>query len=255
MAPMSTPKQNAHSRHNLTISTNTPPRNLTPQEQLRYVERIGKHFGRHLFQLHLNTQAQIKAQLERQKRARDQNCLWMPRMDVYDDPDSKDIVATFELPGVTRGDMTMEVVNGKFVLAGKRQLRVKPLSTQYTEWTYPELGPIASTRSQSPAMSDDMQVDGSQGEGHSEVESSCGSGQGDRAVPCVVVSELRYGQFKREIQLPAGVEKKHITATLSDGILKITWPRQLPDRVNNTSAVRDEPLSIKAENNSSAVSQ
>ncbi|KAJ8083183.1 hypothetical protein PM082_009052 [Marasmius tenuissimus] len=255
MAPISTPKQDAHSRRNLTISTHSPSRTLTPQEQLRYVERIGKHFGRHLFQLHLNTQAQIKAQLERQKRARDQNCLWMPRMDVYDDPDSKDMVATFELPGVTRGDMTMEVVNGKFVLEGKRQLRVRPLNTQYTEWTYPD-PPVATTRSQSPAMSDDMQVDGSQGsEGHSEAESSCGSGQGDRAVPCVVVSELRYGQFKREIQLPVGIEKKHITATLSDGILKITWPRQLPDRVNNTSAVRNEPLPIKAENHSPVVSQ
>ncbi|KAL0061669.1 hypothetical protein AAF712_011474 [Marasmius tenuissimus] len=179
----------------------------------------------------------------------------MPRMDVYDDPDSKDMVATFELPGVTRGDMTMDVVDGKFVLEGKRELRVRPLSTQYTEWVYPD-PPVAPARSQSPAMSDDMQVDGSQDEGYKEAEPSSSPGQGDCAVPLVVVSELRYGRFKREIQLPVGVEKKHITATLSDGILKVTWPRHLPNgRVNNTSAVRDEPLSVKSENRSPAISQ
>ena len=133
-------------------------------------------------------------------------------MDVYDDPDSQDMVATFELPGVARDDMTMDVVDDKFVLEGKRQLKVRPLGTQHTEWAYPGASDTTA-RSQSPAASDDMQVDGSQDGSHSETESSSGTEHGPRAVPCVIVSELRYGRFKREIQLPTGIKVSHLGIT------------------------------------------
>ncbi|KAK1220574.1 hypothetical protein PQX77_016672 [Marasmius sp. AFHP31] len=251
MAPVTTPKQNAYSRHNLIIPTNAQSRILTPEEQLRANEDPARASETNT-RSRLSMDAKVDSNFFVTSR---RPILTSPYgMDVYDDPDSPDMVATFELPGVARGDMKTEVNNGKFVLEGKRQLWVRPLSAQYTEWTYPE-PPVALARSQSPAMSDDMQVDGSQDEGHRKAETSCGSEQGEGAAPRVVVSELRYGKFKREIQLPTGIEHKHITTTLSDGILKVTWPRHLSNQANNdASAVHDDP-SLRTENNGPMVSQ
>ncbi|KDQ50938.1 hypothetical protein JAAARDRAFT_141130, partial [Jaapia argillacea MUCL 33604] len=39
------------------------------------------------------------------------------------------------------------------------------------------------------------------------------------------VQELKYGQFRRVIALPAGVKATEIAASMADGMLIISWPR------------------------------
>lgn len=117
------------------------------------------------------------------------------RLDLYDDPSRECVIATFELPGVTRNDFTMNVVDGKFVLAGERPLRVRPLSAQHAEWTYSE--PLKASDAV-PGL-----VSGFERQSRCDSKGSVGE---NPRVPSVPVSELRYGRFKREIQLPIGVE-------------------------------------------------
>lgn len=38
--------------------------------------------------------------------------------------------------------------------------------------------------------------------------------------------ELKFGSFHREIDIPDGIETKHINAELNNGMLLITWPRK-----------------------------
>ncbi|KAF9256027.1 hypothetical protein L218DRAFT_840998, partial [Marasmius fiardii PR-910] len=103
------------------------------------------------------------------------------RVDIFDDPNCKEIIATFELPGVTVHDMNVDILDGKLVVEGTRQ------------------------------MKDNMHVDG----------------ETDEPVPRIVTAELRYGRFRRDtIQLPNGVQKSDVTASLQNGMLKVTWPRQ-----------------------------
>ncbi|KAJ7202737.1 HSP20-like chaperone, partial [Mycena rebaudengoi] len=102
------------------------------------------------------------------------------RMDVYDDPDSPTIVATFELPGVVkRDDVSISVKDGALIVQGQRLL-------------------LCAT---------DMDVD---------------SDANARFFP---FQELRYGSFARRLQLPLGANTRHTTASLSDGLLTVSWPR------------------------------
>jgi HSP20 family protein len=43
--------------------------------------------------------------------------------------------------------------------------------------------------------------------------------------------ERRYRKFYRAIQLPAGVDKEHVEATLKDGVLQISLPKMVGEEV------------------------
>ncbi|KAJ7231662.1 hypothetical protein C8J57DRAFT_1580641 [Mycena rebaudengoi] len=123
-----------------------------------------------------------------------------PRMDVYDDPDSPTIVATFELPGVVkRDDVSISAKDGALIVQGQRLPRYRS-STR----THPSL----HGRPQPEAT--DMDVD---------------SDANARFFP---FQELRYGSFARRLQLPLGANTRHTTASLSDGLLTVSWPRSPP---------------------------
>ncbi|KAJ6613561.1 HSP20-like chaperone, partial [Mycena sp. CBHHK59/15] len=99
------------------------------------------------------------------------------RMEVYNDPDSPNIVATFELPGVKNSDVSISVKQGMLLIQGQRHPR------------YP-------SRARAEADS--------------------------RYFP---FQELRYGSFRRSLRLPSGADTSSITASLSDGLLTVSWPR------------------------------
>ncbi|KZV75641.1 HSP20-like chaperone [Peniophora sp. CONT] len=42
------------------------------------------------------------------------------------------------------------------------------------------------------------------------------------------VQEFKYGRFERSISIPPGIESRHITASLNEGILSLSWPRVAP---------------------------
>ncbi|KAJ7704361.1 HSP20-like chaperone, partial [Mycena rosella] len=96
------------------------------------------------------------------------------RMELYDDPDSPDIVATFELPGIKTSDLSITVRQGML----------------------------------------SMDVDASQSAQTRKPEA--------RHFP---VHELRYGPFRRVVQLPTNADTSCINASLSDGMLSVSWPR------------------------------
>lgn len=96
-------------------------------------------------------------------------------MDVYDNPDSPNLTATFEIPGVRNSDMNLSIKEGHLVIQGERR---NPM--YHCGAAGPALQSMASN-------SDAMQVD---------------SVQKIR----VAVRELRHGRFFRRVPLPSGVE-------------------------------------------------
>lgn len=171
----------------------------------------------------------------------DHNAPFRPRMELYDDPDSPNIVATFELPGVKISDLSISVKQGVLLLHGERRAR-------YIPHRHP------SVRGQSQAEAGDMDVD-------STTTSETARQARARLFP---YEELRYGQFRRAIRLPQGADNSCISASLSDGLLTVSWPRsplsakqidestrassqQTPSVERPTSSVRAEPLGTGAQ--------
>ncbi|KAL0574070.1 hypothetical protein V5O48_007879 [Marasmius crinis-equi] len=244
MAPTSTPKVNAHKRQNLTILTNNSGA-LSPEEQMRHIERLGKLVGRNLYFMHLKLQQDVKRKQEEAGRAGSEDCIWKPRMNIYDDPMNEKIVATFEVPGVPQSAIRVTVRNGILTFEGKRQMDIQPLGPD-AQWTFTKKQDAreydATTKLSPDAKYSDMEVDNDQ-----DSLSGGEADSGDQAdpFPRVVCSELRFGLFKRELKLPPGVERAHVDVTLLNGMVKITWPRHPPARVINSSSVRDEPHSLE----------
>ncbi|KAJ6591042.1 HSP20-like chaperone [Mycena vulgaris] len=155
-----------------------------------------------------------------------------PRMEVFNDPDSPNIIATFELPGVKISDLTISVRQGMLLLQGTRHARY-PLNR-----THPSL------RGNPQAETGDMDVDSSQ--------TSQASPEDAQLFPR---QELRYGPFRRALHLPAGVDTSCITASLSDGLLTVSWPRSpaaatkqtQPSPVPEHSSVQRPTSSVRAD--------
>lgn len=131
----------------------------------------------------------------------------MPRMDIFDDPSSPMIIAHVEIPGMRKEDVTLQVHDSVLVVAGER----KP--AMGGEWLH--TAPSTSTRPSSyPAASE------------------------GGAIPAFTpqsrfrVQELKYGKFKRLIDVPVGLDATEVTASMTDGMLLITWPRE-PAAVRN----------------------
>jgi HSP20 family protein len=100
-------------------------------------------------------------------------------MQIYDDPASPNIFATFELPGVKPGDVTFDVKEGKLFIEGERRPRYPPQDTA---------NPTSEAGRQS---AQDGAASGATEKAH------------DRLCP---VHEFRYGEFRRTIPLPPGTE-------------------------------------------------
>lgn len=104
-------------------------------------------------------------------------------MELYNNPDSPNITATFELPGVKISDLSISVKQGMLLIQGERHPR-------YSSRRHPSL------RGYPPAEGGEMDVD--------SPEASQARAQADaRFFP---VQELRYGSFRRAIRLPTGAD-------------------------------------------------
>ncbi|KAI0317989.1 hypothetical protein OF83DRAFT_76428 [Amylostereum chailletii] len=51
------------------------------------------------------------------------------------------------------------------------------------------------------------------------------------------VSEIKYGKFERTVNIPPGIEVKDIVAGLTEGMLSISWPREVPRKHNSSPPV------------------
>ncbi|KAJ7482329.1 hypothetical protein B0H11DRAFT_1723970, partial [Mycena galericulata] len=124
------------------------------------------------------------------------------RLEIFDDPRSAIIVATFELPGVKLSNLSVTVSRGVLMVQGERLSR------------YPQ-------RNQNPAPRRPL--------GAVDMNRTVGVHGRPHHVPndprLFPIRELRYGAFRRTMRLPDGTEPRNITASLSEGLLSITWPR------------------------------
>ncbi|PPQ82601.1 hypothetical protein CVT25_007115 [Psilocybe cyanescens] len=94
-----------------------------------------------------------------------------PRMDLHEDSKKNLVTATFELPGLKKEDVDIQVNNNRLTISGESKL-----SREKKEEGY-------------------------------------------------IARERRSGKFSRTLQLPQGVEENQVNASLSDGLLTVTFPK------------------------------
>ncbi|KAJ7028728.1 HSP20-like chaperone [Mycena alexandri] len=157
----------------------------------------------------------------------DPNLPFRPRMEVYNDPDSPNIIATFEVPGVKITDLTISVKQGHLLIQGERH-------PKYRARRHPSVRGLRET------SAGEMDVDS---------QPSAPNSVNARFFP---YEELRYGAFARRLRLPPGVDTSCIGASLSDGLLTVSWPRSPPatrqaDDSSMATSIERPTSSVRAE--------
>ncbi|KAJ3981599.1 HSP20-like chaperone [Lentinula detonsa] len=137
--------------------------------------------------------------------------IFRPRCDLFDNPPANLVTAMFELPGVKRSEVALNLREGVLVVAGERFRPEKYMSLS----SFPRFPPV-STKAEASAGNE------------LELKSR------------YVLEELRYGTFERRIQLPEGTQDADINAHMSDGMLIVTWPRQ-PSCQKSSISAQDLP--------------
>ncbi|KAJ7633195.1 HSP20-like chaperone [Roridomyces roridus] len=139
------------------------------------------------------------------------DAVFRPRMEMYDNPSSPRGVATFELPGVKIGDLDISAKRGLLIVKGHRRARYQGSSR------HPSLRGVGSE-----SVQDDVNK---------------------RYFPH---QELRYGSFYRKLRLPPGADTSRIQASMSDGLLTVTWPRlAVIENVDNPGSVTADEESVQ----------
>jgi len=118
---------------------------------------------------------------------------YLPRVEISDDPNSPTMVAIFEIPGVSRDQISVTISHGIMHVRGRR---VQRSLREYRSGTVSN-GLRAASDNCAP---------------HASVR--------------FPVQELRYGHFGRGVKLPEGIREDDLTTSLSDGLFIVTWPRQ-----------------------------
>ncbi|PCH37516.1 hypothetical protein WOLCODRAFT_29156 [Wolfiporia cocos MD-104 SS10] len=119
---------------------------------------------------------------------------YQPRMDLYDDPSYPWILATLELPGLKQEDISVRIEDNQLIVQGERR--------------FANMG--GGPHGPSPPDEHIVLVPGA-------AVSPMPRGY--------AVHEIKYGVFRREIGLPLGTQARHVQASLSEGMLKMSWPR------------------------------
>ncbi|KAL1939400.1 hypothetical protein VTO73DRAFT_9956 [Trametes versicolor] len=131
--------------------------------------------------------ARAYIELQRKRAQQQRAGLFMPRMDVCDDPEDVVITAMLELPGMKADQLSVRIENGQLIIEGER--------------TGPHLHLHTGSR---------------------HAASSEPTRQAQALYP---VQEIKYGKFRREVKLPDGVTAAHVRSMLAEGMLTISWPR------------------------------
>ncbi|KAF7292907.1 SHSP domain-containing protein [Mycena indigotica] len=135
-----------------------------------------------------------------------ENAIFKPRMELYDNPALSHIFAVVELPGVNIGDLSIGFKQGCLELSGRRLARVP-------------------THARDQVKQEEMEID---------TNDALGLQRDPRLFP---LHELRYGGFHRTIPLPAGLDSSAVEASMSEGLLTISWPRGTDAAPNSTATV------------------
>ncbi|OCH92764.1 hypothetical protein OBBRIDRAFT_410673 [Obba rivulosa] len=141
--------------------------------------------------------------------------IYKPRMDLYDEPEDPLITAVLELPGVHTNDLRLHIENNFLLIEGRRH-------------------------SPDAVGDDSMPQDAEENSSDSAARTQLRLG-GSTISRNAKVRELRYGQFRRVIELPTGVQASDVQTSLGLGMLTVSWPRNPHGtaRVESTSADED----------------
>lgn len=142
---------------------------------------------------------------ERMLRNSNRSRVMKPRMEIFDDPDSPTIVAQVEVPGMKTDDVSLQIQDGRLVVAGERR-------PTFAIGELRDGDPL-------PVPQEDSNTAEARG---TEDKASTPPPAPKSKFP---VQELRYGKFTREIYIPAGLQVHEISASMVDGMLTIAWPR------------------------------
>ncbi|TBU25115.1 HSP20-like chaperone [Dichomitus squalens] len=104
-----------------------------------------------------------------------------PRVDVHEDKEKNVVTATFELPGINKENVSIDVQDNLLTVSGETKFESNRDENGY------------------------------------------------------VVRERRFGRFSRSLPVPQGVKPEEIKASMDNGVLTVTYPRQtaeqLPKRI------------------------
>ncbi|KAM5531377.1 hypothetical protein V8D89_014970 [Ganoderma adspersum] len=178
--------------------SNTPSTKARKLLQMQAEDPRYRSLDRMLARAYIELMQKQKAQ-QKQKAG-----FFVPRMDLCDDPENTNIVAMLEVPGMKPEQLSVRIEGTRLIIEGERT------------------GPLLHSRNQTTAQTTRVSPLPA-----SEPNSAAPPDPEAPAPPPSVypVRELKYGKFKREIDLPAGVNATHVRSTLVEGMLTISWPR------------------------------
>jgi HSP20 family molecular chaperone IbpA len=161
----------------------------------------------------------------------------MPRVDLCEhlssDGSSSQVTAVFELPGLRKSELTLEVKDGWLIVEGERRkpvyqrARTLRLRRSPSATTPPPEPRASSPRSLAHLLNLDEPVMAISESGIHEPRMQTDSS--DITIPdgyttVEPISEIRYGRFRRTIKLPRGIEAHDVDASMADGLLTVSWP-------------------------------
>ncbi|KAJ7102936.1 HSP20-like chaperone [Mycena epipterygia] len=118
-----------------------------------------------------------------QRQGDDVQRILRPRMDLHEDSSVNTVTGTFELPGIKKEDVQIDVQDGRLSIAAESKL------------------------------SETHEKDG------------------------YAIRERRFGKIARTLQLPQGVKESDVKASMSDGILTVTFPKTTPEQAPKKIAI------------------
>jgi len=122
-----------------------------------------------------------------------------PRLDLRENPDNT-ITAIFELPGLRKEDVSIELHDGLLTIRGEHSSASSASDVAEKNRT--------SQSSTTPSSSTEATQE-----------------SGNARTPTYIVRERQYGGFSRSIHIPKGTDPKSIKASVENGILTVTFPR------------------------------
>ncbi|KAI0705516.1 hypothetical protein C8Q76DRAFT_696989 [Earliella scabrosa] len=152
---------------------------------------LGKRFGR---ALHNDEVLRLATYARALKVRNRQQMIYKPRMELWDDENSPFITAVFELPGLRPEEVAVDVVDGRLIVSGERRQRS-----------------VRNPAATAPDTADNCIHESDSSLGHPVV---------------LQVRELKYGFFRRIVPVPAGCTTHDLEATIENGMLTVSWPRQ-----------------------------
>ncbi|TBU24290.1 hypothetical protein BD311DRAFT_702395 [Dichomitus squalens] len=178
----------------------------------KFVSGLEKRLGRALSAQETLRLAAYARAVKIRKAQQQQQRVYKPRMELWDDGDSPLVTAVFEVPGLRPEDITVDVVDGRLVVSGERRQQDLPRGHQtLTVETRPtsesEPGSDACVRTSEATLA------------HAGI---------------MHVRELKYGLFRRIVAVPAGCTTADLQAVMENGMLTVSWPRDTQVRFSNS---------------------